>query len=208
MIQQTKLTKTIKGANSAVFSVEGMSAIGFQISGTFVATLAFEGTIDGTNWFSFGMVDPSTGVASTSVTATGALMGSCSGLRAVRVRASSFTSGLVSVTFQSSVNSMGDFVGSSVIRATSANTPSIATAATAIAANTSRKGWMIQNVGTNPLFVRLGASASASVFHAVIKGGVADNDGVGASISQMDGAIYTGIITIAGTSPKYVVTEL
>lgn len=93
-------------------------------------------------------------------------------------------------------------------RVSTTNTPSIATATTALALNASRKGWMIQNVGTNPLFVRLGADASATVFHAVLKGGTGDNDGLGASMSQMSGVIYSGIITIAGTSPKYVVTEL
>ena len=90
----------------------------------------------------------------------------------------------------------------------SANTPSIASAATALAANTSRKAWMIQNVGTNPLFVLLGSGASATVFHAVLKGGTGANDGTGGSLSQMEGVIYQGIITIAGTAPSYVVLEL
>lgn len=208
MIQETKLIKTLKGANSAIFNVEGMSTVGIQISGTFVATLLLEGTIDGSNWFSLGMVDPTTGVVASSLTTTGALVGSCAGLKDVRVRSSSFTSGLVSITFRSTISGVSDFLNSLVVRSSSANTPSIATSLTAIAANASRKGWMIQNVGTNPLFVRLGADASATVYHAVLKGGTGDNDGLGASISQMDGVIYTGIVTIAGTSPKYVVTEL
>lgn len=89
-----------------------------------------------------------------------------------------------------------------------ANTPSIQTGATALASNTARAGWSIQNVGTNPLFVRLGSGASTTVFHHVLKGGTGDSDGLGSSIFQDSGAIYTGIITIAGTSPKYVVTEL
>jgi hypothetical protein len=89
-----------------------------------------------------------------------------------------------------------------------ANTPSIASAATALAANSARKGWQIQNLGTNPLFVLLGNGASATVFHAVLKAGTAANDGLGGSLSQMDGVIYTGIITIAGTAPSYTVLEL
>lgn len=88
------------------------------------------------------------------------------------------------------------------------NTPSIASAATALAANTSRIAWMIQNLGTNALFVRLGASASITVFHMVLKAGTANDDGAGGSFSQMEGVIYTGIVTIAGTSPRYVVTEI
>lgn len=89
-----------------------------------------------------------------------------------------------------------------------ANTPSIASAATAIASNAARKAWQIQNVGINPLFVLLGNGASTSVFHAVLKGGTGASDGLGGSISQTSGAIYTGIITVAGTSPSYVVMEL
>jgi len=67
---------------------------------------------------------------------------------------------------------------------------------------------MIQNLSTNPLYVLLGPGASASVFHAVLKGGTASNDGNGGSLTQMQGVIYQGIITIAGTAPSYVVTEL
>lgn len=91
---------------------------------------------------------------------------------------------------------------------TSYNTPAIKTDATALASNTHRIGWMIQNVGTNPLFVRLGDTASDTVFHFVLKGGTGDKDGLGGSYEQMKGAIFTGIITVAGTSPKYVVLEL
>jgi len=88
------------------------------------------------------------------------------------------------------------------------NTPAIVSAATAIASNENRLGWQIQNLGQNPLFVLLGSGASTSVFHAVLKGGTANDDGLGASMSQMAGAVYTGTITIAGTSPRYTVTEL
>jgi len=89
------------------------------------------------------------------------------------------------------------------------NTPEIVTSAgTALASNTDRRGWSIQNVGTNPLFILLGSGASTTVFHFVIKGGTADNDGLGGSVSQTDGVVYTGIITVAGTTPKFVVMEL
>lgn len=89
-----------------------------------------------------------------------------------------------------------------------ANTPSIASAATALAANTNRILWNIQNLGTNPLFVRLGAGASTTVFHFVLKGGTANDDGLGGLMSNGEGVVYTGIVTIAGTSPRYTVTEL
>lgn len=107
------------------------------------------------------------------------------------------------------VNEFGQLIAdtSSAAGVTEANTPEIASAPTALAANPERRGWQIQNVGTNPLFVLLGTGASTSVFHAVLKGGVADSDGLGGSMSQLDTAAYKGVVTIAGTAPKYVVTE-
>lgn len=87
------------------------------------------------------------------------------------------------------------------------NTPSIQTGATALAVNPQRNGWQIQNVGTNPLFILLGSGASTSVFHFVLKAGSGASDGLGGSASQTSGTVYTGIITVAGTSPSYVVLE-
>lgn len=90
-----------------------------------------------------------------------------------------------------------------------ANTPSVASAATALAANPARGAWGIQNVGTNALFVRLGDSASDTVFHKVLKGGSGAKDGLGASWDfDAGGTMYTGPITVAGTTPSYVVWEL
>lgn len=90
----------------------------------------------------------------------------------------------------------------------SANTPAIQTDGTALASNAARGRWFIQNVGQNPIFVRLGAGASTTLFHYVLKGGTADSDGLGASVGHESGTIYTGVITVAGTTPKYVATEL
>lgn len=95
-----------------------------------------------------------------------------------------------------------------VISTQSINTPSIKSAATALADNHARIGWSIQNLGTNPLFVLLGSGASTSVFHYVLKGGTGNDDGLGGSLLFNDITVYNGIVTIAGTSPRYVVTEL
>lgn len=90
---------------------------------------------------------------------------------------------------------------------TSINTPTIASSTTALASNQYRVGWFIQNLGTNPLYVLMGGTASTSVFHIVLKGGTSNDDGTGGSVGQEQGVIYTGLITIAGTSPRYTVTE-
>lgn len=104
------------------------------------------------------------------------------------------------------VNTDGSSLNGGYVSVT--NTPSISSSTTALNANTSRKGWQIQNVGTNPLFILLGNGASTTVFQAVLKGGNANNDGLGGSMSQTSGVIHQGIITIAGTAPLYVVLEM
>lgn len=89
------------------------------------------------------------------------------------------------------------------------NTPSIASAATALAANPARIGWAIQNLGTGALFVRLGPSASTTVFHFVLKAGAGNDDGSGGLVSQMEGVVYTGIITVAsGGTARYTALEI
>lgn len=88
------------------------------------------------------------------------------------------------------------------------NTPAIISTATALAANTKRLAFGIQNVGTNPLFVLLGSGCTSSIFHKVLKAGTGNSDGLGGSWDMAEGVIYTGIITIAGTSPLYTVLEI
>lgn len=92
-------------------------------------------------------------------------------------------------------------------RSNAINTPSIQTGSTALAQNLGRMGWTICNVGTNTLYVLLGTGASTTVYHIPCKAGTANDDGTGGSCGQETGIIYTGIITVAGTSPRYTVLE-
>lgn len=102
----------------------------------------------------------------------------------------------------------------SVYNTKASNTPAIvagdgATAITILAANPARIGFALQNVGTTAAKVMLGDAASTSVFHMVLKGGSADNDGLGASFSMTSGAVYTGPITFFGASTaKLVAVEI
>lgn len=91
-------------------------------------------------------------------------------------------------------------------KSSSANTPSILTSTgTVISSNASRKKWGVQNLGTNILYVRMGASASATVFHALLAGSIIQDDGTGGSYEDNT---YTGDVSVFGTSPRYVVFEL
>jgi hypothetical protein len=87
------------------------------------------------------------------------------------------------------------------------NTPSIASSTTAMAANSHRSSFTIQNLGTNTLYVRLADGATTSIFHFALKAGSVNDDGTGGSISQSESVVYTGIVSIAGVSPRYVVLE-
>lgn len=88
------------------------------------------------------------------------------------------------------------------------NTPSIQTGATALASNPARVGWSIQNLGTNPLYVLMGAGASTTVFHVACQAGTGTDDGTGGSVGQETGVIFTGVISVAGTSPRYTCVEI
>lgn len=90
---------------------------------------------------------------------------------------------------------------------TRSSTPSIASAATALSANNARYGFVIQNLGQNPLFVRFGSGASSTVFNVVLKAGTSNDDGTGGSFSMAGDAVWCGIVSVAGTSPRYVATE-
>lgn len=80
---------------------------------------------------------------------------------------------------------------------------------TILPANPARIGFTLQNVGSTVASVRLGAGASATVKHFDLKGGSADNDGLGGSVFFMTGAIYNGIVTFFGASTaKLVALEI
>jgi hypothetical protein len=82
-----------------------------------------------------------------------------------------------------------------------------ATALDAVATG-NRRFLMIQNVGTNPLFVKLGAGCSTGDYTVVLKGGSGAADGIGGSFIMDAGAVWQSEVTIAGTTPSYVATEL
>lgn len=103
---------------------------------------------------------------------------------------------------------MADVTGI-IAKVTKSSTPVIQTSAgTALAANNQRSAFIIQNLGTNPLFVKLGTGASTTDFHFILKAGTGADDGLGGIHEENTGVIYTGIITVAGTTPRFMVNEL
>lgn len=93
---------TIQSAAAAVGNGTAMPtaqlAVGaFQVSGTFVATVIFEGTVDGTNYVALPACDGTT--SGSTVSATGVWVCNVNGFGQVRARIASYSSGSVTVAF-------------------------------------------------------------------------------------------------------------
>lgn len=58
----------------------------------------------------------------------------------------------------------------------------------------------VQNLGTNPLFVKRGSGASSSSLNYVLAGGTVNDDGKGGVLVIDD---FVGTVSITGTSPRY-----
>lgn len=91
---------TLTGAGQAVTlsNLVGLGTVGVQVSGTFVATVIFESTIDGTNWFAINAVPLPSGVnVATAATAPGQWQIDVAACTQMRVRCSAYTSGTATV---------------------------------------------------------------------------------------------------------------
>lgn len=63
----------------------------------------------------------------------------------------------------------------------------------------------IQNLSTNPLFVRRATGASSSAFHYVLQAGTGADNGTGGVIQISD---HVGVVSVAGTSPRYIAWKI
>src|SRR5690348_7347285 len=69
-----------------VLPVQREGSIGVQINGTYVGTVAFEGSVDGVTYRALGLTPLNGGSQDTSTTGVGVWVGSAGGLRFVRAR--------------------------------------------------------------------------------------------------------------------------
>lgn len=123
-----------------------------------------------------------------------------------RVRAWFLRNGAMAMFMAYALNKSDDALTAWPPQGSTVNTPAIITSAgTVLAANASRKKWSIQNLGTNPLFVRFGAAASTTVFHLILAAGSGADNGTG-DLYEDDN--YLGVVSVDGTSPRCVVSEL
>lgn len=93
---------TITALNgTVVLASENRGSLAIRVSGTWAATLTFEGTVDGTNWIIINAVTATYAVTSTTTVNANFIL-NANGYIKTRVRASAFTSGTVSITSFSS----------------------------------------------------------------------------------------------------------
>lgn len=90
------------GQTVTLSSLNGRANFVIDVRGTYSATLQFEGSIDGTNFFSVNMtaINGSGSQVTAVASSTGAWIGSCVGLTSIRVRCSAYTSGTASVVIR------------------------------------------------------------------------------------------------------------
>ena len=97
-------TGNITALNGNVaLALNGATGFAIDLRGTFTATVTFQGTIDGTNWFTVAVIPAGSGVniaSVTTATAAGAWVGNGNGMVQVRAIATAFTSGTINVTLR------------------------------------------------------------------------------------------------------------
>ncbi len=76
-----------------------------------------------------------------------------------------------------------------------------------LAANENRRTLIIQNLGGDVLYVKLGTGASTTSFDFILKGGSVNDDGNGGVFLE-DTLSYTGIISVAGATVRCTATEI
>lgn len=92
-------TGTLTAANQTVtVNTAADERVGVQITGTFVGTVTFEATIDGTNWVACAMTAAADATIVTTATAPGLFRGETIPFVQFRVRCSAFTSGSIVVS--------------------------------------------------------------------------------------------------------------
>ena len=74
----------------------------------------------------------------------------------------------------------------------------------AIQANLNRTDFQIQNQGTNVLYMKFGTGATTTNYDMILTGCSVAANGTGGFYSNSG---YTGIVSVAGTSPSYTITE-
>lgn len=97
-------------AQTVAIVLNGNSGAAIQITGTWVGTLQFEGTLDGTNWIAINAVAASTSLPQVTNTVNGLFRLTPGGLAQMRVNATAWTSGTAVISIRASAGTGGTFI--------------------------------------------------------------------------------------------------
>jgi len=93
-------TGTIAALNGAVVATtHGCGSCTFNVTGTWVATLSFQGTIDSVNWFTVYGADIGTDIITQFISTNVPVTIPCGGLSQVRLIATAYTSGTANIAW-------------------------------------------------------------------------------------------------------------
>lgn len=103
------LTANLAAVNaSCVVDLNGVSVCAVDVRGTFVGTLVFEGTVDGSNFVQLPGINPLTQAIVNTIAATNTIvMVGCTGFKQIRARVSAYTSGTMVVALRASAADYG-----------------------------------------------------------------------------------------------------
>lgn len=96
----TLQSAAVATGNGVTFLVDGCRSAMFQVTGTFVGTITFEATVDGSTFVTYALSDISTAARThaTVQTTVGIYMADdLAGLMAMRARVSAYTSGTITI---------------------------------------------------------------------------------------------------------------
>lgn len=105
-------------SQSVALALNGKSGVAIQVTGTWVGTLQFEGTIDGTNWVTVNGVVAGNSTPGPTITTNGIIRLTPSGLAQVRITSTAWTSGTASISIRASDGSGGTFLNQSLTAGT------------------------------------------------------------------------------------------
>lgn len=105
IIPDVTATGSLTSATSVTLSaLNAIETVSVNITGTWVGTVVFEATIDGTNFFTIdGVAFNSSGAFVTSTTANGQWQFNVAAVQSVRARVSTYTSGTVVITLRGTI---------------------------------------------------------------------------------------------------------
>ena len=119
----TRVDTTASGTITAIsqnvaLALNGKSGATIQITGTWVGTLQFEGTVDGTNWSAINGVFAGTSTPGSTITANGIVRLTPSGLAQFRITSTAWTSGTATISMRASDAAGGTFLNQSMTAGT------------------------------------------------------------------------------------------